>query len=142
MTTDLKYNLYMYEENNICYKNSCLTYNNVLLNTGSIIKGQFENAICTTIIDSDIKIITDSNHYLSCPNWGSGYNNVYKIYDNIEKNFNQNVGYSNINQEFENIKCFYFINPFIFSNSGHDLSTMLNYVNYIRNNNITQYCNN
>ena len=41
-----------------------------------------------------------------------------------------------VNYEFENIMCFYFINPFMFSNSGHDLSTILDYINYIIKNNI------
>ena len=57
-----KLNIFIFEENNICYKNDSSIYDNIMLNTGTIIKGQFENQICTTMINDDIKIITTSNH--------------------------------------------------------------------------------
>lgn len=135
----MKHKLFVWEENNICYKNQNpdKTYNNVLLNTGTVVKGQFENQICTTKIDEEIKIISDSNHYIHGHKWGDGYNALYKIFDNIIRNFQQNIDINqSINTDFENVKCFYYINSFMFSNSGHDLSCMLNYVDYINKNNI------
>jgi hypothetical protein len=129
--------IFIWEENNICYRNNNKIYKNVILNTGTIIKGQFENQICTTTIDGNIKIISDSNYYLDGYHWPESYNNQYKIYDNIIRNYQQNINLNTIFEyKYENIKCFYFINPFMFSNSGHDLSTIFNYINYIKNNNI------
>lgn len=131
-----EYNLFIWENNNICYSNNTNIYKNVTLNTGSIVKGEFENQICTTILDNKIRIIENCNYYINGFNWGDGYNKMYKIYDNIKKNFNQIITDDIINYDYENIKFFYFINPFMFSNSGHDLSTMLNNVDYIIKNNI------
>ena len=70
------------------YKNKDGIYTDVLVNTGTIVKGQFENQICTTIINDKVKIIEHSNHFLISP-FGDEYNRTYKIYDNIERNFNQ-----------------------------------------------------
>tara|TARA_Y100000816_G_scaffold174153_1_gene125267 strand:- start:2299 stop:3840 length:1542 start_codon:yes stop_codon:yes gene_type:complete len=118
------------------YKNKDGIYTDVLVNTGTIVKGQFENQIGTTIINDEVKIIEHSNHFLISP-FGDEYNRTYKIYDNIERNFNQNIDEnSNINYELENINGFFCANPFVFSNSGHDLSVSLDNVDYIKKNNI------
>ena len=120
----------LYESSN--YDN---TYDNVLLNTGSHIKGQWENSLA--IINND-KIIRTSNHYIDhiWPDW---YNIQYKIYDNLYRNYDEiieqkkNIIYD-LNDK--NTTFFYMITPFSFSNSGHDLSAMLNYVHFILENKI------
>jgi hypothetical protein len=119
------------------YNNVNNKYNDVLLNTGSVEKIQWENSL---VVTNDLKVIKNSNHYIcSGYYWGEHYDLVYKIYRNILRNYNQILVSNNINYDFfdENKEYFYFINAFCFSNSGHDLSTMLDFVHYIIENKVT-----
>jgi hypothetical protein len=107
------------------------TYNNILLHTGSCIKGQWENSM---VVINDDKIIKSSNHYIEGFTWNEPYNRKYKIYDNLLRNYyeltqqNKKINYELYDK---NTMFFYMITAFCFSNSGHDLSAMLNYVHYI-----------
>jgi hypothetical protein len=135
------YKLFTWNPDNLLYNKDNNNYNDVYLHTGTIIKNQWENCICTTEINNSIKIISNSNHFLHGPNWGVGYNNQYKIYDNLVKNFMdiQNVkelGLYVNNDLFNNNTYFYMMDSFSFSNSGHNLSNVLNMTDYIIINNI------
>lgn len=113
-------------------------YEEVLVNTGSLVKGQWENSIAVIHNDNIPKIITTSNHFIDGTNWGAGYNAAYKIYENIVRNFYQ-ITDKNLEPDlsfYDEKEYFYLITPFCFSNSGHDLSTMLDYYNYILKNDI------
>lgn len=114
-------------------------YKDVLLHTGSRKLINWENSIVTRYENNKIKVISFSNHYLCSPIWPDWYNQQHKIYDNMDKNYNEILLGYKINKELfdDNKIFFYFINAFCFSNSGHDLSTMLDFVHYIIENKVT-----
>lgn len=132
------YKLFIWNENNILYSNDTNLYNDVYLHTGNIMKGCWENCVCFTYIDNEEKIIGNSNHFINGHKWDKGYNNLYKIYDNIVKNYQEFKEHTiHKNYDFNSNKTyFYMLGAFSFSNSGHDLSTMFDFVNYIIQNNI------
>ena len=136
------YGLFRWNEPNILYNNTSNHYSDVYLHTGTIAKKmQWENSVCFTHVENTLKIISNSNHYLHGKNWGRDYNYWHKIYDNIIRNYKEvSENISNMENKYdldENKTYFYMINAFCFSNSGHDLSTMLDCVDYINKNNIT-----
>uniref|UniRef100_A0A6C0IA62 Glycosyltransferase family 61 protein n=1 Tax=viral metagenome TaxID=1070528 RepID=A0A6C0IA62_9ZZZZ len=124
---------------NISYSNKDNVYNNVYLHTGTIVTGQWQNSICFCYINDKLKVISNSNSYISigARKWHSNYNNIYKIYDNLINNYKDilSVDLSTI-IDLDNDKYISLLNPFNFSNSGHDLSIVLDNVHYIYNNNI------
>ena len=134
------YKLFRWNNDNILYVNDNNYYNDVILHTGTIIKGQWENPICVTKPnDNLIKVISNSNHFLHGHEWNAGYNSVYKIYDNLVKNYLeiQNIQEQNINNDLNNEKIYFnLLDAFSFSNSGHNLSFILDAVQYIISNNI------
>jgi hypothetical protein len=134
------YKLFRWNENNILYTNNNSHYNDVYLHTGTITKGEWQNGVCLTYDNNICKIISHSNHFIHHCDYGDFYNHLYKIYDNIVKNYNMtyNVTKSqNIEYDFNPDETyFYMLNAFNFSNSGHDLSISIDFVNYIIKNNI------
>ena len=132
------YECFRWNPNNNNINNTTSEYNNVLINTGSVIKGQWENTIAIVKINEQLKIIDSSNHFVKGYQWGENYNKQYGIYDNIVKNYlkiTDELNYVDLSL-YNDKKYFYMINPFCFSNSGHDLSIMLDFYNYIKSNNI------
>lgn len=127
--------LFNFSKNNICIDNLNNNYNDVLLHTGSREKIQWENSF---VVTNELKVIKNSNHYIGYYYWGEKYNFAYKIYSNIFRNYNEILLGNNINYKLSDDKVyFYFINAFCFSNSGHDLSAMLEFVQYIIENKIS-----
>ena len=132
------YKLFRWNKDNILYHNNNNLYNDVYLHTGSIVKGNFENCACFQYINDEPKIISNSNHFINGCEWREGYNSLYKIFDNIVNNYKDFIQFNkNNNYDLDNEKTyFYMLNSFNFSNSGHDLSIILDYANYIMKNNI------
>jgi hypothetical protein len=130
------YKLFKWNNDNKLYYSTGNIYNNVLLHTGTVIKGEWENSICVTSINSENKIIASSNHFIDGYQWGVEYNTAYKIFDNIVRNYNIIINNTDLNTLDDSKTYFYMIDPFMFSNSGHNLSNMLNNIHYIINNNI------
>jgi hypothetical protein len=149
------FKLFRWNENNILYKNENNIYTNVYLHSGTVVSGEWENSVCFTKIKNELKVIENSNHFINGNEWNEGYNSMYHIFDNIVRNYNEVLdifnkdssnnlvdGSNNLVDGSNNLIFndaniyFYMINPFVFSNSGHDLSIMLNYVDYIIKNNI------
>ena len=134
--------LFKWNPQNNNYSSPDNLYENVFLHTGKVTKGLWESSICVSIINNEKKILSNSNHFLHHIDYGSGYNSIYKIYDNIVNNYNeiinnmnnQNNNFDNTTFSNENITYFYMINAFSFSNSGHDLSILLDMVDYILKN--------
>jgi hypothetical protein len=133
------YGIFRWNNDNCLYTNSDNKYNDVYLHTGSIIKGQWENSLCVTRCKDNLKVISNSNHFLHGHEWDQGYNHTYRIYDNLVRNYLEitNVQPENVNTTL-NDKDIYFsmLDAFSFSNSGHNLSVMLDAIQYILNNNI------
>ena len=130
--------LFRWNEKNILYEDNSSVYKDVYLHTGSVNKGEWENCVCFTYINNEEKIISNSNHFINGFEWGDGYNNQYKIYDNIVQNYNDFKEFDiNKSYDFDTEKTyFYMLDAFSFSNSGHNLSTVLDCANYIISNNI------
>jgi hypothetical protein len=83
------FKLFGWNNPNIHLTNKDHMYNNIILHTGSVIQGQWENTVCFTQINNELKIIPGSNHFVGGPNWGVGYNSKYKIFDNIVNNYHE-----------------------------------------------------
>jgi hypothetical protein len=132
------YKLFTWNNENILYVDHTNLYKDVYLHTGSIKKGEWENCVCFTYINNEEKIISNSNHFIHGAQWGDNYNNMYKIFDNIVKNYIDFREYDvNADYDFDTEKTyFYMVDAFSFSNSGHNLSTVLDFTNYIIKNNI------
>jgi hypothetical protein len=135
-----KHGIFTWNSNNLLYSNDNNIYNNVYLHTGTVIKCEWENPIgITKTDDNSIKVISNTNHFLHGPKWGPGYNSEYKIFDNLVKNY---LYLKNVNDEntdlslFNDDTYFYMLDTFSFSNSGHNLSNVLNMIKYIIDNNI------
>ena len=122
-------------------------YNNVFLHTGKLVRGQWQNSICVTDELNEINIIENSNHFIHFVDWGEWYNAAYQIYDNIVKNytsilntlannFNINLTLYNDATDSNEKLYFYMIDAFSFSNSGHNLSVLLDQANYIIQHNV------
>ena len=134
------YKLFKWNHDNILYTNSNNYYSDVYLHTGSIIKQQWENSVCFTYLNNKLNLISNSNHFVDYVDYGKQYNTKNKIYDNIVNNYKQVLDY-NVDNDYDfdtNKVYFYMISAFCFSNSGHDLSILLDFVNYIINNKITE----
>lgn len=132
------YKLFRWNTNNILFHNNTNVYNDVYLHTGSIIKGQWENCVCFTYINNEINIISNSNNFIHGHAWGVKYNSTYKIFDNIVRNYKEIIDCNKIKYDLDPEKTyFYMLGAFCFSNSGHDLSILIDYVNYIITNKIT-----
>jgi len=128
------HNLFIWNNPNLLHHDGD-SYRDVFVNTGSIVKGQFENNICALYLNDQLKIIKHSNHFLNHLDFGYFYNQQYKIYDNIVKNYYEILNCKDVKLLDDQV-YFYMLNPFNFSNSGHDLSTILSCANYILNNNL------
>jgi hypothetical protein len=81
------YKLFKWNEGYIGYSNSTNLYKDVYINTGTNVKGEWQNVIAVQFVDTGTKIIENINHFIHGPNWGAHYNNTYKIYDNLVKNY-------------------------------------------------------
>jgi hypothetical protein len=132
------YKLFRWNQDNILYDEINSLYKDVYLHTGSINKGEWESCVCFTYINNEEKVISNSNHFVHGAEWADWYNNQYKIFDKIIKNYKDfkecdiNLPY-NLDTE---KTYFYMLDAFSFSNSGHNLSTVLDFTNYIIENNI------
>jgi hypothetical protein len=103
--------------------------------TGSRVNNEWENSIA---VQHD-KLILISNsfmyeHHIRTCNLAI-QNKNHKILDNVKRNL-ELITTTPVVSHYET-EGFYFINCFNFSNSGHDLSVGLDFVNYIVSNNIT-----
>lgn len=136
--------IFKFNSENISYNLPDNKYNDVYLHTGSKINNQWQNCIAVKNIDNIYRIIDNSNHFYEHTVFKEEQdsrehqNNNYKIYDNIANNYNDiknNILTVNYQYYDDNI-YFYMIDPFSFSNSGHNLSIILDQVNYILSNNI------
>jgi hypothetical protein len=133
-----KHHLFRWNENNLLITNENNYYEDILIHTGTIIKGEWENPICVSKIDDKLfKVVSNSNYFLHGIQWPVWYDNAYKIYTNLVRNYleikNQQINYSYYNND---TIYFYMLDAFCFSNSGHNLSVMLNNAKYIIDNNI------
>ena len=84
------------------------------------------------------KIVENINHYFTGNEWSYCYNRVHKIYDNLVNNYkeileNKNSPFMYFDNE---IHYFSMLDAFAFSNSGHNLSDVLDRVDYIIKNNL------
>ncbi len=129
-----QHNLFIWNTPNLLHDDGD-SYRNVLIHTGSVVKGQFENNICALYLNNQLKVIKHSNHYLDFIDWGVNYNTQYKIYDNIVNNYYEILNCKPFDSLDDQV-YFYMLNAFCFSNSGHDLSIMLNCIDYILKNNL------
>jgi len=143
MTSDYNsHRLFTWNHNNILYNDPSNKYNNVYLHTGSYNPNSFEwqNSICFTFKDNELKSIFNSNHFISHIDYG--YDTAQYIYNQVIRNYYETLDYyHNINTKSRNIldaskTYFYMIDSFVFSNSGHNLSVLLDQVYYVINNNI------
>jgi hypothetical protein len=132
------YNIFRWNKNNCLFTNFNNIYNDVYLHTGTIIKGQWENSICATKKNNKIQVVWNSNHFLHGCEWSEAYNLQYQIFDNLAKNYLEIVNSDkNINYTLYNSNTYFsMLDAFSFSNSGHNLSYMLDAADYILNNNI------
>ena len=123
-----------HDHNNIVNNNNI--YNDVFINTGTRKHHEWENTICVTYLNDKPKVIKNSHHFLTL-NESSWQNQEYKIYDNLVRNYIEITENKVSNNDYYHLdNAFYMIDAFIFSNSGHNLSIMLDNVNYIITNNI------
>lgn len=138
MNTDYdNHGCFIWNPNNNNIVNSNDIYEDAFIHTGTVVKGQWENSVGVVYQNDTPKIISNTNHFIHGNKWGPAYNNLYKIYDNIVRNYYEIINSNNINLSLYNDeKYFFMINAFCFSNSGHDLSCMLDFYSYILNNNI------
>jgi hypothetical protein len=120
------------------------------VHTGTNVKGEWQNVMAIQFCkDGEPSVIEHVNHFIHGPNWGVVYNNKYKIYDNLVKNYieilnckqkkqrlneNDNIGLDL--KYYNDLTYFSMLDAFSFSNSGHNLSDFLNRVDYIIKNNL------
>jgi hypothetical protein len=137
--TDYNYYKIFKWNSNIGIYNCTNNYNNILVHTGSRIKNEWQNALAFKYINNNLHIIMNSNSYYIEGEHSKEANRLYKMYDNMIKNYldvNQKTKIVN-NEYYNDTSYFYMIDAFAFSNSGHNLSDYLNKVEYILKNNIT-----
>ena len=143
MTSDYNlHRLFSWNKDNILFNDNTNKYTNIYLHTGTYNPNHFEwqNSLCFTSKDSYLKLISNSNYFLS--NIDYGCNSVPYIYNQIIKNYYETLDYyNNLHNISRNIldiskTYFYMIDSFVFSHSGHNLSVLLDQVQYIINNNI------
>lgn len=131
------YGLFRWNANNRLLYNENNHYSNILLHTGTVVKGEWENSICVTKVDNEPKIIAHSNHFLDGHEWDSGYNHEYKIFDNIVRNYTFAIQNKSLAISLDESKTyFYMIDPFSFSNSGHNMSIVLDQAHIILTHNL------
>ena len=119
-------------------KTSSDSYHDVYIHTGSRRKNEWENPIAVKKINNISYTVLDSNSFYHHDE-SKWQNDTYNIYRNIVNNYLQldsvntivDNTYYNDNKEY-----FYGLDCFAFSNSGHNLSDMLNKVKYILLNNV------
>jgi hypothetical protein len=126
---------------NILLKNDNNVYNNVLLHTGNNKNREWNNLIA---INDNKEIIKNSNIYITFntiypKDFWKYQNDEYKIFDNLENNYNILINNNNnINNTLYDDKLYFMMmDPFTLKNSGHNLSTLLDQAKYIITNNIT-----
>ena len=131
-------NIFVWNKDYIGYKNNSNIYSNVVVHTGSNRKGEWQNAIAVNYVDNSPRVIENINHFIHGRKWPTSYNDRYKIFDNLVNNYNAIL--ENVNAEeltyYDEITYFSMLDAFSFSNSGHNLSEILDYANYILKNNI------
>ena len=135
------YKLFKWNHEYIGYSNKTNLYKDVYMNTGTNVNGEWQNVIAIHFCkDSEPSVIENINHFIHGSNWGVDYNNKYKIYDNLVKNYIEilNVKKSEtddgngLNLQYYNDTIYFsLLDAFSFSNSGHNLSDFLNRVDYI-----------
>jgi glycosyltransferase involved in cell wall biosynthesis len=133
------FKLFKWNPNNLLFHDDTNLYNEVTLNTGTQDNSrEWGNSIACIAVNNLIKIISNSNHFIhhidyNCPELI--YNQVVRNYSQIiEQLFSNNFEKISF-KYYNNETYFYMIDAFI-TNSGHNLSIMLDQVNYIINNNI------
>jgi len=115
--------------NTQCAVSETNVYKDVLIHTGTRKKGEWENSIA--VIESTREVVSNSNHFLHCRDWGNWYNVRYNIYSNIIRNYAE-TGTKSVDISLQpGPMYFYMLSAFSFSNSGHNLSEMLNCVAYL-----------
>lgn len=113
------------------------SYFDIYVHTGSKRKNEWENPIAVKKIRNVSYMILNSNSFYNADEW-KWQNDEYHVYGNIINNYLQvsdvsaHVDYTYYND----LQYFYALDCFAFSNSGHNLSDMLNKVKYILSNNI------
>lgn len=158
MTDYNNHKLFIWNENNLLISNNSNLYENVYIHTGTVFKYQWENSISCLNQNDELKIISNSNHFLHGRDMGEGYNCGFKIYNNIIRNFyetkslfelekqqtdseivldkKESIYEKFIDNYYDDKIYFNCLDAFSFSNSGHNLSVMLSNVDYIIKNNI------
>ena len=134
--------LFRWNEDNILLNNDTNKYSNIYLHTGSYDANNFEwqNSLCFTYKEHELNIISNSNHFLHIHDYKSLF--APYIYNQIVRNYYETIYYCNNSEnKIRNILdpskiYFYMIDSFAFSNSGHNMSVLLDQVHYIISNNI------
>ena len=131
------FKIFKWNSNKYIDKTNSDSYYDVHIHTGSKRKNEWENPIAVKKINNISHVILDSNSFYQHEE-SKWQNDTYNIYRNIINNYlqvsdlNTNVDNTYYNDEV----YFYAIDCFAFSNSGHNLSDMLNRTKYILSNNI------
>jgi hypothetical protein len=107
-------------------------YNEILFYTGTNIKKQWGNQIA---IDHDKRIVMNSNHFIHHQDRGASYDRLYGIFTNLVNNYkclyDPHSGKEISDEYYDDNTYFFLTNAFSFTNSGHDLSTMMDRVKSI-----------
>jgi hypothetical protein len=131
-------NIFIWNKDYIGFKNDSNLYMDVIINTGSNKKGEWQNVIAVNYVDNSPRVIENINHFIHGCKWPTSYNDRYKIFDNLVNNYNsilQNVNNEDLTYYDENT-YFSMLDAFSLSNSGHNLSEILDFANYLLKNNI------
>ena len=132
------HNIFPWNKNYIGYKNDSNIYNDVYIHIGTRRNNEWQNVNAVTFENESPRIVENINHYFTNVEYSYDYNEANKIYDNLANNYieilqNKNNPYMYFDDENH---YFSMLDAFAFSNSGHNLSEMLDRVDYIIKNNI------
>jgi len=130
------YRIFKWNPYYIGLRNSSNNYNDVLVNTGTNKKLEWQNVIAITSFNGKPEVIYDTNHYLESQHeWSSSYNAEHKIYDNLIVNYIDILNnHQESNKIFYNDQTYFsLLDAFAFSNSGHNLSETISRANYLLN---------
>lgn len=130
--------LFRWNHNNKMYWNHTHDYTDVYVHTGTVVDGEWENCVAVKYVNDIPMILSNSNHFIHAKEWPESYNAQYKIFDNIVRNYYEiTENKKPISEEFYNDETYFcMIDAFLFSNSGHNLSVLLDQINFILINNI------
>ena len=129
--------LFIWNKNNILWNDNTNKYTDIFLQTGTRDLENFEwqNSLCYKNIDNEYRLIQNSNHFIH----HIDYKYAQYIYNQVVRNYYEFINESKetTNNTLDDSKTyFYMIDSFVFSNSGHNLSVLLDQIDYIINNNI------